>query len=455
MFLPVASKRVSQTTEGRSTNRVQSMYGVDIVISVQGCGLTVSVLQGKRVLLGVTGGISAYKAVEVLRLLTKAGAIVDVVMTPDATRFVTPATFRGLSGRPVIVDLHQLPPDLESTRATMPHLDVAEGADLAIVAPATANTMARMSYGLADNALVATLLSVTAPVIVAPAMDSDMWRHPATQENVRRLKERGVHFVGPEEGPLARMNVGPGRLAQPQTIVAKAKEVLSLAQPEARDSLKGYRVLVTAGGTREPLDPVRYIGNRSSGRMGYALAQQAAAQGANVTLVTAPSALEPPHRTDVVRIETALEMYRAVEERLDVTDVVIMAAAVADYRPETTFDQKVKKGSGTTWDVRLVRNPDIAAMVGQRKRHDQLLVAFAAETERLVEHATEKLKKKNADMIVANDVAQEGSGFEVDTNQVTLIYDDGTKEELPLLSKVRVAQIIIERVADLMVRRKA
>lgn len=427
----------------------------------EGCG-SLGALNGKRVLLGVTGGISVYKAIEVLRLLTKAGARVDVVMTPSAVRFVTPATFRGLSGRPVIVDLYDLPGDLPDERRTMPHLDIAEGADIALVVPATANTLAKMAWGLADNALTTTLLSVTADVLVAPAMDTDMWWHPATQENVRRLRERGVTFVGPEQGALARMNVGAGRLAEPASIVAGATELLARRLkgevPErsgagetatARD-LTGRNVLVTAGGTREPIDPVRYIGNRSSGKMGYAIAARAQERGAAVTLISAPSALASPRGCDLVRVETALQMKAAVEERLEASDVVVMAAAVADFRPEFTADQKVKKGGRESWEVRLVRTPDISAAVGARKRSDQVLVAFAAETENLMENAKRKLEAKNADLIVANDVSKEGSGFEVDTNEVTLLFRNGEGERLPLLSKERVADLLLDHVVRLL-----
>lgn len=413
------------------------------------------VLKGRRILLGVTGGVSAYKAIEVLRLLIKAGATVDVVMTPAATRFVAPASFRALSGRPVLVDLFALPGDWEVDRATMPHLDVAEGAELAIVAPATANTLAKMALGLADNALLTALLSVTAPVIVAPAMDSDMWRHPATQENIRRLKERGVVVVGPEEGLLARMNVGPGRLSDPEKIVAAAAAELARRRREggAPLDLAGRTILVTAGGTREAIDPVRYIGNRSSGKMGYALAAAAARRGAKVILVSAPTALAPPAGCELVRVESALEMKAAVEARQAECDAFIMAAAVADFRPEHAAPAKVKKGERDSWEIRLVRNPDIAAAIGAAKRPDQVLVVFAAETEALLEHAAAKLRAKNADLVVANDVTKPGSGFEVDTNEVTLLHRDGRRQALPLLTKDQVAEAVIEQVACLLAAR--
>lgn len=400
-------------------------------------------LAGKRILLGVSGGIAAYKAVELLRLLAKAGAVVDVVMTPNATRFVGVETFRALSGRPVLVDLFAG----SDEGGTIPHLDPAEGADLAIVAPATANVLAKMAHGIADNALLTTLLAVRAPILVAPAMDSDMWLHPATQANVEILKSRGVHVVGPVTGELARRNVGAGRLADPEAIFAAAQEIL--AAQEAGQVLKGRRVLVTAAGTREPLDPVRYIGNRSSGKMGYAIARAAKEAGAEVVLVSGPTWLSPPPGCEVIRVETALEMRREVLARAPECDVVVMAAAVADFRPEEAAAEKVKKGDMERWTVTLVKNPDIAKEVGASKRPGQLLVAFAAETGRLIEHAVAKLKEKNADVIVANDVSRPGIGFDADENQVTLLFKDGRKEELPQMSKEALARELVRRIAAL------
>jgi len=401
-------------------------------------------LAGRRILLGVSGGISAYKAVELLRLLTKAQAVVDVVMTPNATRFVGVETFRALSGRPVLVDLFSTDPDAQGT---IPHLEPGEAADLAIVAPATANVLAKMAHGIADNALLTTLLSVTAPVLVAPAMDSDMWRHPATQANVALLKARGVRVVGPTTGELARRNVGPGRLAEPREIFAAAVEIL--AEQKSRGLLKGRRVLVTAAGTREPLDPVRYIGNRSSGKMGYAVARAAMAAGAEVILITGPTWLTAPEGCEIVQVETALEMRREVLARVAECDAVVMAAAVADFRAEEVAAEKVKKGNEERWTVTLVKNPDIAKEVGAHKRPGQILVAFAAETQRLLEHAAAKLVSKNADLIVANDVSRVGIGFDADDNQVTLLYRDGRREELPKMSKDEVARELVRRMAGL------
>lgn len=402
-------------------------------------------LAGKRILLGVSGGIAAFKAVELLRLLTRSQATVDVVMTPNATRFVGVETFRALSGRPVLVDLFA--GDADGEDGSIPHLDPAEAADLAIVAPATANVIAKMAHGIADNALLTTMLSVTGPVLVAPAMDSDMWRHPATQANVEILKARGVRIVGPVTGELARRNVGQGRLADPAMIVDAAREMLR--ERENDGLLAGRRVLVTAAGTREPLDPVRYIGNRSSGKMGFAIARAAKAAGAEVTLVTGPTWLSPPAGCEVVRVETALEMRDAVLARSRACDAVVMAAAVADYRAEHVAPDKIKKGTGDRWTVTLVKNPDIAKEVGAGKRPGQLLVAFAAETERLLERAAAKLEAKNADLVVANDVSRPGSGFDADDNEVTLLYRDGRREALPKMSKDEVARTLVRRLAAL------
>lgn len=406
-----------------------------------------SQFQGARILLGVSGGISAFKAVELLRLLTKGGAVVDVVMTESATRFVGAETFRALSGRPVLV--HLFPPAEQAAEAAvMPHLEPAEAADLAIVAPATANTLAKMAYGIADNALTTTLLSVTAPVVVAPAMDSDMWRHPATQANVEILRSRGVHFVGPLTGELARRNVGPGRLAEPEQIAEEAAAVLQ--RRCHRPAVAGRHIVVTAGGTREPIDPVRYVSNRSSGKMGFAVAREALAAGARVTLIAAPTSLLPPAGCEYVPVETALEMRDQVLARLEACDVVVMAAAVADWRAETVSERKVKKGEADRWTITLVKNPDIAAEVGARKRPGQVLVAFAAETDELIENAAKKLRSKNADLVVANDVSRTDIGFGSDENEVILLFADGRRESLSRRSKEDVAVEILRRVGELL-----
>ena len=410
-------------------------------------------LSGRRILLGVCGGIAAYKAVEVLRLLTKAGADVTVVMTQHATRFVGPATFQGLSGRPVLTDLFDVPAGFSAAERRMPHLEPAEAADLVVVAPATANTLAKMAHGIADNALTTALLSVRCPVLAAPAMDPDMWLHPATQANVRLLKSRGVHFVGPVTGPLARLNVGPSRLAEPEDIIGAAEHLLARRglgeDAAAQASLEGARVLVTAGGTREAIDPVRFVGNRSSGKMGFALARAALGAGAQVTLVSAPVALEPPGGCEFVPVESAAEMHDAVMERAGSCDVVVMAAAVADFRPEEPAGHKIKKGEREYLELTFVRTVDIARSLGAQKPPGQTLVLFAAETRDLLEEARRKLREKGADMIVANDVSRAGSGFGSDTNEVTILYPDGRSEALPLMSKAAVAEAIILRIARL------
>lgn len=417
-------------------------------------------LAGRRILLGVCGGISAYKAVETLRLFTKAGADVSVVMTRNATRFVGAATFRGLSSRPVITDLFDIPEGLSAEERRMPHLEPAETADLAVVAPATANTLAKLAHGIADNALTTTLLSVRCPVLVAPAMDVDMWLNPATQDNVRLLKSRGISFVGPVEGPLARLNTGPSRLAEPEDIFGAAECLIARSQLESDDldlsheSLEGLRVLVTAGGTREAIDPVRYIGNRSSGKMGYAIARAAMGAGAAVALVSGPTSLEPPGGCEFVSVESASEMHDAVERRAKTSDVIVMAAAVADFRPEQSATHKIKKGTRESLEIKLTRTEDIARTLGENKPKDQVLVIFAAETQDLLENAKRKLHEKKADLIVANDVSHEGSGFGTDTNQVTLLYPDGRSEAMPLMSKAAVAQLIVSRIARLRAARR-
>lgn len=405
-------------------------------------------LQGKRILLGVSGGVSAFKALLLLRLLMRAGASVDVIMTEAATRFVGKASFEAFTSRKVVVDLF----DEEGNGGgpPMPHLELAESADLALVVPATANTLAKMAHGIADNALLTALLSVTAPVLVAPAMDADMWRHPATQENIAILRRRGVRFIGPVEGELARRNVGPGRLAEPEAIAAEAARILGAPVPSDLP-LVGKRVIVTAGGTREPLDAVRFITNRSSGKMGFALAEAALELGAEVCLITGPVALAPPAGAEVVQVETALEMRDAVLSRLDGADVVVMAAAVADYRPEGVVAGKRKK-SHEPWLIKLVENPDIAAEIGRRKRPGQVLVAFAAESEALLANARKKLQEKGADLVVANDITRAGSGFDVDTNEVTLLFATGEEESLPLMSKRRVAEAVMARIARIIGR---
>ena len=397
-------------------------------------------LQGKRILLGVTGSIAAYKAVELLRQLTKAGAEVQVAMTEAATKFVTPLTFETLSRQEVLLDMWSL-----AYNHRIGHLEATERADLLVVAPATAQTIARLALGLADDFLSCIYLASRCPVLLAPAMDSDMFEHPALQENLARLRGRGVHILEPESGPLASGLVGRGRLAEIPAILAAIERMLA-----PRRDLDGRVVLVTAGPTREPLDPVRYLSNRSSGKMGYAIAEAAAARGATVILVSGPTALAVPPGVDVVQIETAQEMHDAVLAKLPLAAVVIKAAAVADYRPKQRAGQTIKKDKGPS-EIALEPTPDILAEVAKRKG-SCVLVGFAAETNDLVANARKKLAQKHLDLVVANDVSQPGAGFDADTNIVKILDPAGGVEELPLLSKREVADRILDRVVVLLAK---
>ncbi len=388
-------------------------------------------LHQASIVLGVTGGIAAYKAADLASKLVQAGATVDVVMTEAATRFVGPLTFQALTGRPVHIDPFRL---LERTE--MPHLSLAQRAHLLVIAPATANTLAKLAHGLADNLLCAVALATRAPLVLAPAMDTDMWEHPATRENLEVLRRRGAWIVGPGEGRLASGRIGRGRMAEVNEILGTIRLVLGRDGP-----LAGKRVLVTAGGTQEPLDPVRYLGNRSSGKMGYALAQAALDRGATVTLVTAPTALPAPVGAERVEVRTAGEMRDAVLAAVPECDILVMAAAVADFRPAEVVGQKIKKeAAGLT--LRLERTPDILAEVAvERERGGRpgLVIGFAAETEDLLRHARAKLEAKRLDLIVANDVSSPDSGFGVDTNRVILLDRHGLEQALPLLPKEEVA----------------
>jgi phosphopantothenoylcysteine decarboxylase/phosphopantothenate--cysteine ligase len=417
-------------------------------------------LEGRRAVLGVGGGIAAYKAAEIVRLLAKppeeggeGAAEVRVVMTEAATRFVTPLTFQTLSGHPVGTTLWDLTAESE-----IGHVALAQRADLVVVAPATADLIGRYAGGLADDLLTTVLLATTAPVAVAPAMNPAMWRHPAVEANVAVLRQRGVAVIDPVEGPLAsraEVAAGPGRMAEPAAVVEALGDLL------APKDLAGLPVLVTAGPTREALDPVRFLTNRSSGRMGCAIARAARRRGARVTLVAGPLEVPEPGGVEVVRVETAAEMAEAVLGRAADAAVVVMAAAVADYRPVRPEAQKVKKQAGQEgWQVELVRNLDILAELGRRRREGQgagrrgpVLVGFAAETADLVHHAREKLVAKGADLIVANDVTAPGSGFGAETNQVVLVSGAGGGagglDVRPLLPKSEVADAILDRVRDL------
>jgi phosphopantothenoylcysteine decarboxylase/phosphopantothenate--cysteine ligase len=392
-------------------------------------------LRGRRVVLGVTGGIAAYKAIEVCRLLADAGTHVAPVLTHDALEFVGALTFSALASERARTSLFA-----DADGDPIPHTRLGQGADLVIVAPATAKVLAKYAHGISDDLLTATLLATRAPVLVAPAMHTEMWEHPAVRENVATLRARGVHVVGPGSGRLAGGDAGPGRLADPAEIVAAAAAVLARA-----GDLAGLRVVVTAGGTREPLDPVRFLGNRSSGKMGHAIANAASRRGAAVTLVTTARREADP-QIDVVAVETADDMHDAVLGRFTDADVVVMAAAVADFRPKVVAPEKLKKRDGAP-EIVLEPTVDILAALAEHKTH-QLLVGFAAETERVQEHAAEKLRAKRVDMIVANDVSTADAGFEVDTNRIVLLDSEGRVEHPPFSTKIALADVILDRIRD-------
>ena len=391
----------------------------------------------KRVILGITGGIAAYKAAEVVRGLCTRGIEVHVLMTEAATRVITPLTMQTLSGNPVVVDMFA-----EPRVWNVQHVAYAKRADLVLVAPATASFIGRLAAGIADDMVCATILATTAPVLIAPAMNSQMYRHPAVQANLVRLRKMGYHLIAPDVGELACGDRGEGRLADVSQII---DQVLGHLQRKA--DLAGKRILVTAGPTREFIDPVRFISNPSSGKMGYALAAAARDRGAQVVLVSGPTAQVPPPGVEVIQVTTTAEMLAAVLEHFPQMDVVIKAAAVVDYRPQTTAEHKMKKGS-EKYVLTLERNPDILKMLGGRKG-DKILVGFAAETQDLIENAREKIRAKNLDLIVANDVGQRGAGFGTDTNIASIVHRDGTIRELPLCSKLELAHHILDEVVAL------
>jgi phosphopantothenoylcysteine decarboxylase / phosphopantothenate---cysteine ligase len=395
----------------------------------------VSDLAGVRVLLGVTGGIAAYKAAALARLLVGAGATVDPVLTAGARRFVGPATFEGLTGRRVRQDVWD---DIPGET----HVALGRAADVAIVYPATANVLAKLAAGLADDLLTTTLLAARCPLVVAPAMHTEMWQHPATRHNVEVLRARGVHVLGPDDGPLMGGDVGPGRVVDPEEAVALLAQLAT-----SSGDLAGRTVVVTAGGTREPIDPVRYLGNRSSGRMGVALAAAAARRGATVHLVVAPTHLATPAGVTRHDVTTAEQMRAAVLPLAADADVVIKAAAVADFRPAAVATSKVKKEAGVP-TIDLVRNPDILAELGAAREPGSppLLVGFAAETDDVEAHGRAKLERKRADLLVVNDVSSADAGFEVDTNRVVVLARDGGRTEIPLAGKDAVAERILDEV---------
>ncbi|KML29478.1 bifunctional phosphopantothenoylcysteine decarboxylase/phosphopantothenate--cysteine ligase CoaBC [Priestia aryabhattai] len=399
-------------------------------------------MKGKRILLCVSGGIAVYKAVALTSKLVQAGAEVKVMMTASAREFVTPLTFQALSRNPVYTDTFD-----EKDPSVIAHIDLADWPDLILVAPATANMIGKIANGLADDMISTTLLAATAPVWIAPAMNVHMYDHPAVKKNMSTLSSFGYSFVEPGEGYLACGYVGKGRLEEPETIVSLIGSYFSKVS-DTQKIFDGINVLVTAGPTVERVDPVRFFTNRSTGKMGYALAEQAAKLGASVTLVTGPTNLEYPKGVQVVQIESAQQMLEAVMQRYHEADVVIKSAAVADYRPKYVFDQKMKKQPGEAV-LELERTTDILRTLGERKEH-QLLVGFAAETEQVDEYAQKKLASKNLDMIVANNVTTEGAGFGTDTNIVTLYKRSGESKELPILSKHDVATEVLKEVKDML-----
>ncbi|BCJ85121.1 bifunctional phosphopantothenoylcysteine decarboxylase/phosphopantothenate--cysteine ligase CoaBC [Effusibacillus dendaii] len=394
-------------------------------------------MKGKTILVGVSGGIAAFKAASLCSALVKEGADVHVILTESATKFITPLTFQSLVKTPVITDIFT-----EPNPAEISHIALADKADLVVVAPATANIIGKAAHGLADDMLSTTLLATRAPVLFAPAMNVNMYNNPIVQENLTKLRERGYLLAEPGEGLLACGYTGKGRLPEPEELV----EIIRAFWQQ--QDMKGIRILVTAGGTRERIDPVRYLTNDSSGKMGYQLAAEAVRRGAEVTLVSAAVGLTPPPKVRLIRVESAIDMYEAVLAELPGIEVVIKAAAVADYRPVVQADEKIKK-TEDKMHIELVRNPDILAEIGRRKTERQVIVGFAAETNHTEANALEKLHKKNADLIVANDVTQEGAGFSVDTNIVSLVRRDRPVRQLPIMSKQSVANAVLDEILSI------
>lgn len=394
-------------------------------------------MTGKRIVVGVTGGIAVFKAAGLVSQLAQRGADVRVIMTRSASKFVTPLTFQTLSRNPVAVDTFE-----EKDPSVVTHIDLADHADLFVIAPATANILAKMAHGLGDDMLSTTLLATRAPILIAPAMNVHMYQNPVVQENIRKLEQLGHRFVEPASGQLACGYVGQGRMEEPERILEVIEEMLR----EPRSVLQGKRVLVTAGPTREPLDPVRYLSNRSSGKMGYAIAEACVRAGAETVLVSGPTALTPPSGVRRVQVTTAEEMWQAVMQEMTACDVIIKAAAVADYTPVTVASQKMKK-TGDRMRLELRRTRDILAEAGQRKE-GRFLVGFAAETEQVAKHAMDKLHRKKLDLVVANDVSRPGAGFDGDTNKVTVFDAEGEVVSLPQMSKREVADRLVDLIGE-------
>jgi phosphopantothenoylcysteine decarboxylase/phosphopantothenate--cysteine ligase len=400
-------------------------------------------LKNKEVILGVCGGIAAYKTAELLREMSKRGANVHVVMTANAQQFIAPLTFQSLSGNPVLTDMFRL---LEDSK--IGHIALADIADLMVIAPATANIMGKIANGIADDFLTTMVMATKVPILFAPSMNVNMWESDIVQQNVARLKAQGYQFIDPAEGDLACGSVGKGRLADVTEIIEKIEDIFT------KKDLAGQRVVVTAGPTLEPIDPVRYITNRSTGKMGFALAKMARRRGAEVTLITGPHYLSLPRR-DIPQIvvSDAREMHDAIAERFEDCQIVIMAAAVADFRPQDVLTEKITKRKNGSYVLEMEKNPDILRELGEKK-NNHILVGFAAETSELMEHAEEKLHEKNLDLIVANDVTQPGAGFGVDTNRVKILDAGGKTRSVPLLSKDEVAHIILDHVVRLVKKKE-
>lgn len=396
-------------------------------------------LRDKTVVIGVSGGIAVYKTLDVISRLRKLGVNVNVIMTKSATEFVTPLSFQSLSQNYVVCDMFEDPKTWD-----VEHISLAKRADVFLIAPATANAIGKIANGIADDMLTTTVMATKAKVLIAPAMNTNMYENPILQKNINTLKELGYNFVEPESGRLACGDTGKGKLASPETIVDEVVKLLSREQ-----DLKGKSIIVTAGPTIESIDPMRYITNRSTGKMGYSIAKEAIERGADVTLITGPTNLNPPQNLKkIVKIESAKEMYEAVLENLDESDVIIKSAAVADYKPKNYSNKKIKKSEDDLF-IELDRNKDIALEIGKIKK-DKILVGFAAETNDLIENANLKIKKKNLDFIVANDLTKEGAGFGVDTNIVKIIDKDGNITEYPKMKKEEVANIILDKIKELL-----
>lgn len=398
-------------------------------------------LENKKIILGVTGGIAIHKSLDLVSQLVKQGVSIHVVMTENATRLIQPLQFQVISRNPVLLDLFDVGGEWKP-----PHIDLAERADLLAIVPATANVIGKIANGIADDALTTVAISTHCPILIAPAMEEHMYHNPYVKTNIEKLKSHGVEIVEPVHGDLASGHQGIGRLNTIDLILSRVTQLLT-----ERQDLEGKKVVVTAGPTREYIDPTRFISNPSSGKMGYAIAEAAHSRGAAVTLISGPTTVSPPTGVELCYVETASEMQDALLKVFDIVDVAVMAAAVADYRPQAFSPHKIKK-TADQLTVPLERNSDIAEMLGQRKR-EQILVCFAAETSNLLENAQSKLINKNCDLIVANDILAKGAGFEEDTNIVTLLDNSDKQEQLPLLSKREVADIILDRVVAMLGKR--